>query len=361
MTTSLPLSRAALCAAVAAAVLLTACGKKEAAPASAAQAAASAKQPFDPLGPKVLEDIPPLAAGASQFKCILDPVNYQLDLSNMGRNAVVSLPRIGALQIASDALLLDAASAEDASARIMLAKPEYKRVPPKCAPYALSTRDVKLDQSTPVSLYKVLDGGRDMAYLYYAVSQAKPSYPLVAKQLFSEYSAEADTFKREELLKKITTVIDSNIKDADGKRLLMFEFEGKLSHYDTASKSFPVALERFNIGPSSFVSWRRDSADKPDTGSYRLSFDMGNHKDLNYVLADETAARALEGKVTERAAAAHSAYAPVAIRAYGQAVKAAEEGENKMIMVRLVQIDVLERDTLHKDGDLTPLLSINLR
>ncbi|WP_028100518.1 hypothetical protein [Pseudoduganella violaceinigra] len=360
MAVPFPVSRTILGSAVAAVLLLSACGKKEAPP--VAPAPVAAKGPIDLLGPQVGPEIPPLAAQHSQFKCLIDPVNYQLDLGNMGRNAVVSLPKIGAQQIAADALLLDAASAEDASQRIMLAKPEYKRVPPKCEAYALSTRDAKLDQNTALTEYKTVNGGTELAYLYYAVSKAKPAYEVVAQQLFPEYGAEADTFKRQDLLKTIAPAIDGNIKSAEGKRLVMFEFEGKLKHYDAAKKQFPVELERFNIAPSTYVSWRKDRDNAPDTGSYHLTFDMGGRKDLNYEIPDESAARALEGELSQLAAAARSAYAPVAIRAYGQAVKAAEDGGNKVVMVRLVQIDVMDRDTLRQEGrQFKPLFSLNLR
>jgi hypothetical protein len=365
MPVSLPFSRTTVCVAVTAALLLSACGKKDAPaikPAAPAAAQSAAKAPFDPLGPDEGPAIPPLAAQHSQFKCFIDSVNYQLDLANMGRNAVVSLPKVGAQAIAADTLLLDAASADDASQRIMLAKPEYKRVPPKCEAYALSTRDVKLDQSTAITEYKPVNGGAELAYLYYAVSKAKPAYDVVAQQLFPEYRAEPDTFKRQDLLKTIGPSIDNNIKGADGKRLVMFEFQGKLKHYDAAGKMFPVELERFNFAPSTYVSWRKESANSPDTGNYHLTFDLGGRKDLNYALSDETAARALEGQLSQRAVAAKSAYAPVTVRAYGQAVKAAEEGANKVVMVRLVQVDVLDSAALQQEGNqFTPLFSLNLR
>jgi hypothetical protein len=50
------------------------------------------------------------------------------------------------------------------------------------------------------------------------------------------------------------------------------------------------------------------------------------------------------------------------VRAYGQAVKAAEDGGSKVVMVRLVQVDVLDRAALHQEGSqFAPLFSLNLR
>lgn len=85
-----------------------------------------------------------------------------------------------------------------------------------------NTNFIRPDKNHPFSSYSNITSGKQLAFLYYALSATSPDYDKIANQNFIDYRETTDTFKKQEMLKVITQQIDSSINTAKTERYITF-------------------------------------------------------------------------------------------------------------------------------------------
>lgn len=140
----------------------------------------------------------------------------------------------------------------------------------------------KGDPSTPLEQYVNLESGKQLMFMYYALSNMPPDYNQMAESYSDDYRRANDGFKKQDILKAIQPRMEQEIANAKANRYFRDEQDLEIGPYDFDKKVFPL---------SGF-----------DDGYYRYFYDLSEYK-YSYTNAtplrmlaiqDDTVARKIE-------------------------------------------------------------------
>lgn len=145
------------------------------------------------------------------------------------------------------------------------------------------------DASTPDSAYVALTG-KQILLLTSALSGEPIRYDYLANQIFPDYRATSDTFKKHDMLTMFEPQLDSMIADAKAHPYIAWiDPNSQLEHYDANQKSFHDLSALFLQVGGGAVSF-------PDAVGYTVAVSNGQQFQRLGVM-DETKARAIEALV----------------------------------------------------------------
>lgn len=144
----------------------------------------------------------------------------------------------------------------------------------------------KADVTTPLTVYRKIESGNDLMFLYYALSSIPPEMDKIAERYSSEYRQSSDAFRKKDILKAIEPRIVEEISKAKTQRYFTYEIDQGLTHYDFDKKEF-----RLSNGLSANSTWYFN-----DNSSYQVQF--GNADAFQALsVTDEALARDIEKAV----------------------------------------------------------------
>jgi hypothetical protein len=145
------------------------------------------------------------------------------------------------------------------------------------------------DASTPDSAYVALTG-KQVLLLTAALSGEPLRYDYLANQIFPDYRATSDTFKKHDMLTMFEPQLDSMITDAKAHPYVAWiDPNSQLEHFDVNQKSFHDLSALFLQIGGGAVSF-------PDAVGYTVAVTNGPQFQQLHV-TDETKARAIEALV----------------------------------------------------------------
>lgn len=116
----------------------------------------------------------------------------------------------------------------------------------------------KGDPNTPMEQYVNLESGKQLMFMYYALSNMPLDYDKMASSYSDDYRRTSDGFKKQDILKAIQPRLDQEIASAKANRYFRDEQDLNIGPYDFEKKAFP--LNGF------------------DEGYYRYFYDLSDYK-----------------------------------------------------------------------------------
>lgn len=116
----------------------------------------------------------------------------------------------------------------------------------------------KGNPNTPLEQYVNLESGKQLMFMYYALSNMPLEYDKMAEAYSEDYRRTNDGFKKQDILKAIQPRMDQEIANAKANRYFSHEEDFDIGPYDFEKKAFPV---------SGF-----------DNGSYRYFHDLNQYR-----------------------------------------------------------------------------------
>lgn len=116
----------------------------------------------------------------------------------------------------------------------------------------------KGDPNTPLEQYVNLESGKQLMFMYYALSNMPLDYDKMASSYSDDYRRTNDGFKKQDILKAIQPRLDQEIANAKANRYFRDEQDLNIGPYDFEKKAFP--LNGF------------------DEGYYRYFYDLSDYK-----------------------------------------------------------------------------------
>jgi len=147
------------------------------------------------------------------------------------------------------------------------------------------------DPGVPDSQYVELNGGYQLATLFYALSGMPPDFEALASAASEEYRGAGDEFRKRDLLQALRPKMEELIatfRDPKNRYFIMEESGLPIQHYDFKTSSFPV---NFNVGPTAYNFFN-------DAPKYHLSYNNGSDF-LRFPVADEQRAKDIEAMVSK--------------------------------------------------------------
>lgn len=132
---------------------------------------------------------------------------------------------------------------------------------------ALSPEGVKQAQTaslpkgnpdTPLEQFVNLESGKQLMFMYYALSNMPPDFDKIAEFYSDDYRRTNDGFKKQDILKAIQPRLEQELANAKTNRYFRDEQDLQVGPYDFEKKAFPL---------SGF-----------DEGAYRYFYDLGEYK-----------------------------------------------------------------------------------
>lgn len=175
------------------------------------------------------------------------------------------------------------------------------------------------DPAMPDDQYVDISSGHQLMFLYYALSGMPADYEAIARAWSGDYRNTSDTFRKQDILAGLKPRIDAEIEHGKSLFFLRYQIKPELSHYDFATKAFPVGSLR---NPASWYV-----SDNPD---FQLEFSNGKAFS-SLPVADEGLARELESKVSRRE--------EPDLLVYGVAQEI--DPNHRLVRARIVKVEVL--------------------
>lgn len=98
----------------------------------------------------------------------------------------------------------------------------------------------KGDSNTPLAQYVKLESGKQLMFLYYALSNMPLDYDQIATAYSDDYRNTNDGFKKKDILKSIQPRIDQEIANAKTNRYFTANEPLNVGPYDFNNKAFPL-------------------------------------------------------------------------------------------------------------------------
>ena len=119
--------------------------------------------------------------------------------------------------------------------------------PPDAAPKPVADSEQKGDPNTPLDQYQEINSGKQIMYIWLAISRDPMNYEDLAYIISSDYRRKRDEFKRRDMLAMLKPAIDEEVKKAGSNLYYMMSREGKsldylLGKYDFERKGFPLSV-----------------------------------------------------------------------------------------------------------------------
>lgn len=155
------------------------------------------------------------------------------------------------------------------------------------APKPAADSGQKGDPNTPLDRYQEIKSGKQIMYLWRAISRDPVDYEKMARDISMDYRSENDEFKRRDMLAVLKPAIDEEVKKAGSNLYWMISmdmFFGPLiiGKYDFDRKGFPLNVVSSNT--------RHSFGD--GNGHYDIAYSNANQ--FGWIdVPDETRARAL--------------------------------------------------------------------
>lgn len=98
----------------------------------------------------------------------------------------------------------------------------------------------KGNPDTPMEQYVNLESGKQLMFMYYALSNMPLEYDKMAESYSDDYRRANDGFKKQDILKAIQPRMDQEIANAKANRYFKDEQELSIGPYDFEKKAFPL-------------------------------------------------------------------------------------------------------------------------
>lgn len=110
----------------------------------------------------------------------------------------------------------------------------------KGAQKAMNASLSKGDPNTPLDQYVTLESGKQLMFMYYALSNMPLDYEKIATAYSDDYRRTNDGFKKQDILKAIQPRLDQEITNAKANRYFKDEIDLNVGAYDFQAKAFPL-------------------------------------------------------------------------------------------------------------------------
>jgi hypothetical protein len=141
----------------------------------------------------------------------------------------------------------------------------------------------KADTNVPLTQYFELKSGNQLMFMYYAMSTLPIDYEKIASVYSRDYMNTSDAFKKSDILKAVTPIIDAEVAKAKANRYFMVTNDVNLSSYDFTAKGFSI---KDDLSASSYHYYY-------DNQTYQYSYTNGDSMQMLKV-SDESVARQIE-------------------------------------------------------------------
>lgn len=205
----------------------------------------------------------------------------------------------------------------------------------------------KANADTPLDQYVKLKDGKQLMFMYLALSNPPVDYEKVAKAYSREYASSNDAFKKKDILATLKPRIDNEIANAKNGRYFYIEDTTSLRSYDFDKKAFEVdntmmqdpLIVPYGIPGSPAYKDQLKNKQKDNTSffddNYFARFGYSNHKEYSFLkVTDEAKARQIETLSKK------GPYPPftLVIYAFAQGVDA----NNNYVQAQIVKIKLLD-------------------
>lgn len=110
----------------------------------------------------------------------------------------------------------------------------------KAVEQAKTSAAPKADVSVPLDRYQGLNSGKELMFVYLALSTMPVDYEKVARAISNDYRSQQDEFKKRDILNAMKPGIDKEIAKAKEQRYFYIDLNDQIDKYDFDAKSFPL-------------------------------------------------------------------------------------------------------------------------